>query len=82
VWKFQDFCITDILNKINFEDSKSAKSAVFANSGAVNFVHLVVNFSLQKVQKFIQNQNSEPLNVVKWLILHLKKPPKLISRKI
>jgi len=69
VWKFQDFCITEILREINFEDSKSAKSAVFAILGAVNFVHLV-NFSFQKMQKFIKNQNSEPLNVVKWLILH------------
>ena len=73
VWKFQDFCITEILREINFEDSRSAKSAVFAILGAVNFVHLV-NFSLQKVQKFIKNQNSEPLNVVKWLILHFKNP--------
>ena len=51
VWKFQDFCITEILREINFEDSRSAKSAVFAILGAVNFVYLV-NFSLQKVQKF------------------------------
>ena len=45
VWKFQDFCITEILREINFEDSRSAKSAVFAILGAVNFVHLL-NFSL------------------------------------
>ena len=58
VWKFQDFCITritEILREINFEDSRGAKSAVFAILGAVNFVHLV-NFSLQKVQKFIKIQ--------------------------
>ena len=50
VWKFQDFCITEILREINFEDSRSAKSANFAILGAVNFVHLV-HFSLQKVKK-------------------------------
>ena len=49
MWKFQDFCITDILREINFVDSRSAKIAVFAILGAVNYVHLV-NFSLQKVQ--------------------------------
>ena len=47
VWKFQDFCITEILRQINFVDSRSAKTAVFAILRAVNFVHLV-NFNLQK----------------------------------
>ena len=37
VWKFQDFCITEILREINFEDSRSAKSAVFAITEALNF---------------------------------------------
>ena len=46
----QDVCTTEILREINFEYSRSAKSAVFAILGAVNFVH-VVNFSLRKVQK-------------------------------
>ena len=55
VWKFQDFCITEILREINFEYPRSAKSAVFAILGAVKFVHLA-NFSLQKVQKFIKSQ--------------------------
>ena len=32
VWKFQDFCITQILREINFMDSRSAKSAIFTNS--------------------------------------------------
>ena len=53
MWKFQDFCMTEILREINFVDSRSAKTAGFAISGAVNFVHLV-SFSLQKVQKFIK----------------------------
>ena len=45
------FYITEILREINFVDSRNTKTAVFANLGAVNFVHLV-NFNLQKVQKF------------------------------
>ena len=52
VLKFQDFYITVILCEIIFEDSRGAKSAVFAILGAVNFVQLV-NFSLQRVQKVI-----------------------------
>ena len=55
VWKIQDFCITQILREINFVDSRSAKTGAFAILGAVNFVHLV-NFYLQKVQKFIKIQ--------------------------
>ena len=29
VWKFQDFCITQFIREINFEHSRSAKSAFF-----------------------------------------------------
>ena len=47
------FCTTGILREINFVDSRSAKTAVFAILGAVNFVHMV-NFSLQKLQKFMK----------------------------
>ena len=54
--------------------------AVFAIFEALNIVDLV-NFSLQKVQKFLEKQNSEPLNVLKWQIFSLEYP-KLISRKI
>ena len=53
MWKFQDFSITQILREINFEDSRSAKTAIFAILEALNFVFLT-DFSLQKVQKSIQ----------------------------
>jgi len=49
VWKFEDFSVIQILPEINFEKSRSSKTAIF---GAQNFVNLV-NFSLQKVQEFI-----------------------------
>ena len=55
MWKFQDFCITQFIREINFEHSRSAKTAIFALLRAVNFVQLV-NFSFQKVQKFIKIQ--------------------------
>ena len=51
VWKFRDFCISEILREINFVDSSSAKTAVFANLGAV------VTFSL-KSAKIHKNPNS------------------------
>ena len=73
VWKFLDFSVIQILREINFGESRSSKTAVFAILGALNFVNLV-HFSLQKVQKFMINQNSEPLNVVKWLILNFTNP--------
>ena len=63
MWKFHDFSINQILREINFEDSGSAKSAVFAILGAVNFV-ILVYFSLPKSAKNHKNQNSEPLNVL------------------
>ena len=50
MWKFQDFSVTQILREINFEESRSYKSAVFAIIEALNFVNLV-NYSLQMVQK-------------------------------
>ena len=68
VWKFQDFSITQILYEINFWDSRSAKTAIFAILGTVNFVNCVNN-SLQKVQNY-KNQNSKPIDVIKWLFLH------------
>ena len=61
----QDFSVTQILREINFGESRSSKIAIF---GALNFVDLV-NISLQKVQKVMKNQNSEPLSVLKLQIL-------------
>jgi len=65
VWNFHSFSITQILREINFGDSRSAKSAVFVILESVNFLYLV-NFCLQKVQKFIKSPNSEPLNQSIW----------------
>ena len=73
MWKFQDFSFIQILRETNFEGSRTSKSAFFAILRAVNFVQMV-NFSLQKSAKIHKNQNSEPLNVVKWLISHFKNP--------
>ena len=53
VWKFHDFYVTQILREINFEESWSCKTAVFVILGALKMINLV-NFNLQKVQKFIK----------------------------
>ena len=37
VWKFQDFCIIQILREINFEDSWSPKLAIFTHLEAAKF---------------------------------------------
>ena len=69
MWKLKDFSFTHILRKINFGESRSYKTVDFAILGVLNFVRLG-NSSPQKVQKFTKNQNSEPLNVLTWQILH------------
>ena len=50
MWKIQDFSITQILREINFGEIRSAKTAGFAIFGTLN----LVNYSLQKVQKFMK----------------------------
>ena len=37
MWKFQDFCIIEILREINFEDSRSGKTAIYSHVEASNF---------------------------------------------
>ena len=56
MWKLQNFSVTQILREmreINFGESKSAETAIFAIFGALNSVDLV-NFCLRKVQKSIK----------------------------
>ena len=53
MWIFQDFSVIQILREINFGRSKSFKTDISAIFLALNFVNLV-NFSLQKVHKFIK----------------------------
>ena len=53
MWKFQDFSIVQILREINFVESRSSNTVVFAILGALTFVNLV-NSNVHKVQKFIK----------------------------
>ena len=46
--------------EINFGESGRSKTAIFATFWALNFVDLV-NITPKQVQKFLKNQNLEPL---------------------
>ena len=80
MWKFQDFSVTQILREINFEESRSYKSAVFAIIEALNFVNLV-NYSLQMVQK-LQKSKFRVCKCVKMPDFAFLTSHKFISRKI
>ena len=56
VWKFQDFTPSQILREIIFVESRSSKIAVLLfYLGTLDFVNFV-NFSVQKLQKFLKIQ--------------------------
>ena len=69
VWKFKDFCITQICVKSILENLEVQK---------VPFLHFrgceFCSFQPSKSAKIHKNQNSEPPNVFKWQILHFKNP--------
>ena len=60
-WEFQDYSVTRILREITFGEYLMKFLEI------LNFVTWV-NFSFPKLQNLI-NQNSEPLNVLRWQIL-------------
>ena len=55
MWKFHDFSVTQILREINFAESRRSKTDVLAILEALKVIDLV-NFSLQKMQKFIKTK--------------------------
>ena len=73
MWKFHDFSVIQILREINLGQSKSCKNAIFAHFWYSEFYQFC-KFQPSKSEKIHKNQNSETLNVVKWLILHFKNP--------
>ena len=64
-----NFSVAQILREIKVGESRSAKIAFFTLLVTLNFVFGI--FQLSKSAKRHKNQNSEPLNVVKWQILRL-----------
>ena len=73
VWTFQDLSVTQNFREINFGESISSETDIFATFGALNFVHSM-NISLPKSAKIHKDQTSEFPNVLKWQILHFWKP--------
>ena len=67
-WEFQDFSVIQILREINFGESRSSKTANFCNFRDCGFFYFG-KFQSSKLQK-LENQNSEPLNMLKLQILH------------
>ena len=77
MWKFHDFSITQILRGINFGDSRSAKSANFTNSEALNFdIYAFLHYLKDGFYQIDQIQKP------KTAVLELPESLKLISHKI
>ena len=53
MWKFHDFTIAQILREINFGESRSSKTVIFAILVALNSIQLI-DFGLEQLQKFIK----------------------------
>ena len=84
VWKFHDFSCHSSFTWNQFRESRSSKTAIFANFGALKFVNLV-NISLQKLKKcknFIKTKFRASICVKMADFALLESPKKLISRKI
>ena len=58
VWKLHDFSITQILREINFEDSRSAKSAILTDLEALNFdFHEILHFFRAEIYQSNKRQS-------------------------
>ena len=75
MWKFQE-----ILREIDFEDSRSAKSANLTHSEALNFGFYEFKPFLR--QKFTESTKFRALTMEKMVLLQLLNSTKLVSRKI
>ena len=82
MWKFLDFSFTYILGEINFEESRSCKTATFAILETLNFVNLVHLISFEKVQKSIKKSIFRALKCVKIADFAFLESQILISHKI
>ena len=56
VWKFQDFCIAQILQEISFGDSRSAKSAILTHLEAPNLMF----YEFLKAEIYQMSKNHSP----------------------
>ena len=72
MWKFHDFSVTQILREIKFGEIRSYENAV--SSILMTEFCYFIRFQPSKSAEIHKNQNSEPLNVLKWQILHFLIP--------
>ena len=80
MWKFHNYSITQISHEINFEECRSAKSAILADWEGLYFhFYEFLHFSKSETHQIIKFQ---PLKLKKMSVLQLLDSPKLISRKI
>jgi len=68
MWRFQIFSVSKILREINFGELKSSKTAIFCNFKGSEF-SLFGTFHPTKSANIHENQNAEPLSVLKWQIM-------------
>ena len=80
MWRFQDFCIIQILREINFEDSWSVKSAILPHLKALNF-NFYEFLHFLKDEIYQRNKLRRP-KMAKTVVFALLESKKLISRKI
>ena len=59
MWKFQEFAIIQILREINFEHSRSAKSAIVTHLEALNF-EFYAFLHFWKAEIYQINKNNSP----------------------
>ena len=69
--ELQYFSVTQILREINSRESRSSKTAVFANLRGPEFCYCG-KFQPSKIAKIHKNQISEPLNVLKGQFFDLQ----------
>ena len=83
MWKFLDFRITQILREIKFGNSRSAKSATFTHSKALNSdFYEFFYFQRLKFTKLTKFRAPKMAKMAKMAVFELLDSPKLISRKI
>ena len=80
MWIFHDFSFTQILRGINFEDSRSEKSAILRHLEALNFdFYDILHFFKDTISKLAKFRAPK---MAKTAFLELLDSPKLISRKM
>ena len=80
MWKFLDFSVIQILREINFEESRSSKTAILGILEALNFdFYKFLHFLKAEIIKLTKFRAPK---MAKMAFLEFLNSPNLISRKI